>query len=175
MRRLFLILCTFVLLLSGCASPAEGRRTTYRSELSDTGLFGEHPVGEVVESIQLSGEFSGAHFILVGGVDGKVSTSTVLSFSWSPQAGEYLPTDLPRNKFRVVVDEEKESPTIEFLFNEDWLKSVPPNPNDPFDFDYHLSENDRMNLNKYIQSDSLELVLVRISSEDLKSEPFLPH
>ena len=178
MKKTIVFLLMFVLILtslflSACAGAAEV--ITYESELAEAGLFGEHPVGQSVASTQLTGEVSGVYFIMAGAVEGSVSSSTVLSFSWSPEEGQFIPTDLPRTSFRIIVDETKDEPTVEFVFDEYWLGSRPLDPNTMLGGEgYHLPQSDLLNLNQFVQSEHLEVVLVRISAEDLEKESYLP-
>lgn len=130
---------------------------------SGTGIFGQHSLLRTERLNSIGGSMSGSFFLGFGSVGGVIKSDTELRFYWSPKPGEIVPTTLPYSRFKFIIDETKSVPTVEFVFNKDWL-------NDGFGGqEYKVPEN----LNDII-SEELELAKVRISKKSLEEEVFLP-
>ncbi|MFA4817648.1 MAG: hypothetical protein WC608_02865 [Parcubacteria group bacterium] len=157
---MILLIC-LLLVAIGCKGtpPKEG--------LKDTGLFGEHSLVRVEKFNAVGGSVSGSFFLGIGSVSGTSGMESKLRFYWSPKPGEIVPTDLPYNKLRFIIDETKNTPTVEFVFNDSWL-----NHGENSYREYHAGQ--YPNLNDLILSWRMELAKVRISSATLEKEVYLP-
>ncbi len=107
--------------------------------------------------------FSGNFF----GIGGSVESGYKLQFYWEPKHGEIIATALPYSMFRFIIDETKDIPTIEFIFDQDWLNDG------MFSIDYGNSAR-YPNLNSFVLSDKMLLAKVRISRKTLEKEVYLP-
>lgn len=182
MKRILLIATLFVsLLLASCATtptevpPPHVNEYSNSYQLSDIGLFGRHDLRTVEQTSQMMGSFSGHYFILMGGVDGKIQSTSILSFSWSPIQGRIYNTELPKSKIVVYIDNELPTPQVEFVFSDAWLRSSANNPYDTFDGRYLYPETAKEDLNNFIASWGFVLAKVYISETQLSQEPSLPH
>lgn len=157
---MILLLCLFLLL--GCGrSPKES--------LYDTGLFGEHSLLRLENFGAVQGTVSGNFFLGIGSVNGSLGSEFKLQFYWSPKPDEIIITALSYSKFRFIIDETKNMPTIEFVFNNEWLNWK------PIFLDNNFQEYDKiLNLNEVLFSKNMELARVRISSATMEKEIYLP-
>lgn len=133
--------------------------------LKDSGLFGEHPLLRMENFGALKGSVSGSFFLGIGSVNGSIGSEFKIQFYWSPKPGEIVATALSYSKFRFIIDETKNTPTVEFVFNDFWL-------NEGTVEKYNKSH--FANLNNIILSEKLELARVRISSAAMEREVYLP-
>jgi hypothetical protein len=158
-----LSLCLLFVVVGCGSSPKE--------KLEDSGLFGEHSLARIESFGAVQGSVSGSFFLGFGSVNGSIGSEFKIQFYWSPKPGEIVATALPYSKFRFFVDEAfvdeeaKDTPTVEFVFNDSWL-------NQRTYEDY--SEKRHPNLNDFVLSDNLEMARVRISSTALEREVYLP-
>lgn len=136
-----------------------------KEELESTGLFGEHTLARVESFRTVQGSVSGGFFLGFGSVSGSLDSEFKIQFYWSPKPGEIVATALPYSKFRFVIDETRNTPTVEFVFSDFWLNDS-------------TGEVDvakrHPNLNDFVLSDALELAKVRISSAAMEKEVYLP-
>lgn len=134
-------------------------------QLEETGLFGEHCIVRV-EHVSTSGaSMSGGFFLIAGVVDGSYENEPKLRFYWEANPNQILATTLSYYKFQFVIDNEKEMPTIEFMFDENWLQA-------PSITERSFSE--KNNLNSWVMSPDMLYAIVRISEETLENEIYLP-
>ncbi len=158
-------------LLSGCGAP-QAPLTRY-DQLSNTALFGRHPlIGVTIES-GFEGQISGGFFLFAADVHGQIASTTNYIFNWNPTAGKSIWTNIPRSMIVVNIVEGQKQPEFEIIFKEDWLIN-PPNPfRESIDItqnevrDYVYTEGSKLNLNNFIGPDSVDIVNVYISPEDL--------
>lgn len=143
----------------GCEGP------TPKEGLKDSGLFGEHPLLKMENFSAVQGSVSGSFFIGCGSINGSLGSEFKMQFYWVPKPGEIVATSLPYSKFRFVIDETKNTPTVEFKFHSCWLNKS----------SFTLGEQTfSSNLNDHIISKNLELVIVKISSSTMEKEVYLP-
>jgi len=137
---------------------------TIKESLNKHGIFGYHELAQT-ESFGVTKESLSGDFFLIGGsFDTTTNAEIKLQFYWSPKNGEYVVSMLPYTKFRFIIDESKLKPTIEFVFNNDWLEEK----------DYgHNIENNR-NINDIISSKHLQLAEIRLSKASMEKEIYLP-
>lgn len=159
-----LIPVVLALLLTAC-SP----RSAYEY-YAGTWVIGEHPLRYVERTDRLQGNLSGGLFFMRG----SLSTEPTLTFAWEPQEGKVVITTLPLSKFVFQIDETRDIPTVEFIFNRDYALTDQISVNDP------LPEEAREgNPNDYLMGrggllGGLKMINVRISEETLNKEIYLP-
>lgn len=172
-----LVLFLVVILALGCDAPPP---PSLREYYDGTWLFGEHEVF-YRESFQgVRGEFEGNFFLASGVIEGSFGTESMITFAWERSPGESFVTTLPISKFSFVIDEAKEIPTVEFLFNLDWTERKTVGWIEMWLVS--RQEIERGNPNRYLMSEGsyqsnfqgLNTVVIRISSAALEKEPYLP-
>jgi len=139
---------------------------TIGSVLSDAGLLGEHQLLMIERHRAVDdGSIYGQFFLGTGTITEKTGSSTNLQFYWEPKKNEIVASTLPYSMFRFVLDETKNIPTIEFIFEEYWLNWTNP-----------LGKAlDVKNLNDFImKGENLRVVIVKISKETMAKEIYLP-
>lgn len=136
-------------------------------QFADTGLFGQHNLHRIEKNVSLTGNISGPFFLGIGSVNGNLSTDRSLQFYWSPKPGEIVATTLPYKKFRFVIDEARNIPSVEFIFTDSWLNEGR---------SHIWSEKDKMDLNDFLMSKYSPLIIavVRISKATMEKEVYLP-
>lgn len=140
--------------LAGCESRAV--------QLERIGLLGEHELYRQPEKTTLA---TGRWYFLGSG---SLESGPALTFYWKSSSG-ITPTTLSLSMFRIVIDDSKETPTVEFVFGRYWLNlAVMP-----------FTESEKTNLNVWLSERNITderflAVIVRISTSDLEKEPFLP-
>lgn len=166
MKRLFCLLA-LVGLLAGC--------DTRKNQLQEMGLLGQHDLRWIEQTSGIGGHLDGSFFLGIGSVSGNLASERKLQFYWGRTAEEFISTTLPYSMFRFVVDDSKVIPTIEFIFDEDWLNTSK----------IRYSESERANLNFWLDEavrartpSSREVLfrvaVIRISRKDLEKEVYLP-
>ena len=155
-RLLFVLFFAIVFSLAGCNTVSE--------QFSKAGLLGEHPVRSVEKQSSLSGEIHGTYFLLLGAMNGEITTGTTISFTWAPEDDSRITSDIPREKILVKIDNNKKAPTVEFIFDETYLSNNYNNTNNT----------DFLNRNKFLTGANFIVAVVRISEEDLLANPALP-
>jgi hypothetical protein len=137
---------------------------------ADTGIFGRHNLHRIEKSVSFTGNISGSFFLGIGSVDGSLNTDRSLQFYWSPKPGEVVATMLPYKKFRFILDEARDIPSVEFVFTDFWL-----NHDSPFINTVELQRN-KQNPNSLLMSKDSPLVIavVRISKPTMEKEVYLP-
>lgn len=156
-KGLILLLFSLFVLINCGPSPKE--------RLASSGLFGEHELLRIENFGAIQGSISDSFFLGSGSINGSIGSEFKIQFYWSPKPKEIIATALPYSKFRFIIDDTKKTPTIEFIFNYDWL-------NKKTDRDY--SEKTYPNLNDFILDSTMELVRVKISRATLEKEVYLP-
>ena len=161
MKRLF-CLVALVGLLAGCGEPR-------KDQLQQLGLLGQHDLRRIEQTSGISGHMDGSFFLGSGSVSGNLVSERQLQFYWGRTAEEFVSTTLSYSMFRFVVDESKTVPTVEFIFDENWLNSKRT----------AYSESEKSNLNWWLADDQvrnniLRVAVVRISRKDLEKEVYLP-
>ncbi|MDD5289661.1 MAG: hypothetical protein PHT40_00495 [Patescibacteria group bacterium] len=157
-----LFICFF--LLADCAKRPEG--PTIGHQLEEIGLMGEHQLMRTEHSKQIKGSLAGLFFLGVGGMGGSIESNDILAFYWEPKPGESIRSSLPYSKFRFIKDESKDIPTIEFVFDQYWLKKTGTY--------WSLGEEEILNPNLIINSRYLYLAKVKISAKTMEQEIYLP-
>lgn len=151
--------------------------------LAEAGFIGEHELVKRPDSmILLRGtlDYSSDQALFFSSSNAKLdfATGPNLQFWWKQRSNEILLSVLPVDKLRIVIDDSKEIPTIEFIISGDHWKYGPPgncNGNNTrclANERHVLPEKDR-NFNQDIMSSDLKEAKVRISAKDLKRELFL--
>lgn len=137
----------------------------HRSELMEPlGIMGEHEMRRIEQTGGASGSLNGTFFLASGSITGSYNEERRLQFYWGRNEREFFSTTLPYSKFRFLIEDTKSRPTVEFIFTDLWLhERIRP-----------YREYEKVNLNEWIKNGSLRLVQVRISSEDLENEIYLP-
>ncbi len=135
---------------------------TVAEHLAERGLTGEHEVKRTEKFIGISGSFSGGFFLGSGSINGSVGSVPSTGFYWEAGPNEIVYTSWPTTGFRIIIDPEKTVPTIEFVFSEWWKNR-------------REERMDARNVNGYLQVNTVDLIVVRISQETLEKEVYLPH
>ncbi|MEK7503022.1 MAG: hypothetical protein AAB556_01095 [Patescibacteria group bacterium] len=151
-------LLAFVLVFLASCGPAR----THREQLLETGMFKEHQLLRLENFGSVTGSVSGGFFLGTGSVNGTVGSEYRLQFWWSPKPGELVATTFPYQKFRFVVDDTLKAPSVEFLFDEGWLKST---------WSY-FDETEKYDLNDFMGY--IKVAKVKIPQKVLEEEIFLP-
>jgi len=154
----FILMFLLGLFLMACESPP-------RQQLADTGIFGEHKLMRIESFGSVTGSVRGSFFLGIGSVSGSIGSEFKLQFYWEPKPGEIVVSSLPYSKFRFVVDSNKQTPTIEFLFDSWWADETTGKA---------YRYNDKLNVNDFVMSGNLKIAVVRISKETLEKEVYLP-
>ena len=156
---LFLMI-TSIFSATGC-SPA----LTPKDRFANTGLFGEHKLNRIENFGAVEGSVHGAFFLGIGSISGTVGSEFKLQFYWEPKPGEIVVTTLPYSKFRFIVDNTKEIPTVEFVFSDHYMNNG----------SYSVEESSKANLNTWTMDDRIMVVaVIKISKATLEKEVYLP-
>jgi hypothetical protein len=130
--------------------------------LADTGFFGEHKLYRIERFGANEGSLHGTFFLGTGSINGTLGSEFKLQFYWEPKPGEIVVTTLPYSKFRFILDDSKEVPTVEFVLFDNYVGTRVADPN-------------KVNLNTLTMNDSImKVAIVRISKEALEKEVYLP-
>ncbi|HBC44960.1 MAG: hypothetical protein UX08_C0013G0012 [Candidatus Collierbacteria bacterium GW2011_GWB1_45_35] len=170
-RLVVLAVLVSMLILSACATPPPA--PTRQDQLSDTGLFGKHPLQGVTIENGLEGEMSGGFFLFAAGINGQISSTTKYIFTWYPTPGKYITTEIPRSLIVVNVVENQVQPEFELIFKTSWLSDFPYTYIDDAEvvrneYNYTLySDGAKLNLNNFIKPENLDIVYVYVSPQDL--------
>ncbi len=152
------ILVLLGLFLTACEAPP-------RQQLADTGIFGEHQLRHIESFGSVTGSVGGSFFLGIGSVSGSIGSEFKLQFYWEPKSGEIVASSLPYSKFRFVVDPNKQTPTVEFLFDSRWTDNRTGRI---------YRDSDKLNVNNFVMSSNLKIAVVKISKETLEKEVYLP-
>ena len=156
----------FILLISvGCIEVQP-----FDKQLQDIGLIGQHELKRIEQAYGLDGEIHGSSSLFSGfSLDGKITSQKKLQFYWGRTAEEYISTTLPYNKFRFIVSDKTQVPTVEFMFNPEIISKKC----------RIFKESEKLNPNYWIEvktnkRDSLLCVVnVYISKTDLENGVYL--
>lgn len=136
-----------------------------KEKLADTGLFGEHPLQRIEKFGSIRGSVEGNFFLGIGSVNGSLNSEFKLQFYWSPKPNEIVASSLPYSKFRFIIDDTKNIPTAEFVFDDEWLNRR---------IGYIYTSSDKANVNNFLQYSEFKVAKIRISSKMLEKEVYLP-
>lgn len=160
--KLFLFILGLLLtgILVGCE-----KEEVREKQLEDLGILGEHKLRRIEQTSGISGHVGGSFILGIGSFSGNLSSQRKLQFYWGRTADELVSTTLPYNMFRFVINETKEIPTVEFIFDEKWLNSKR----------VLYTETEKSNLNWWLSDDivrarKLRVAVVAISRKDLEKE-----
>ncbi len=142
---------------------------TRQEQLQGIGLLGEHEVRRIEQVEGISGFIRGNFFLATGSVSGSFSSQKMLQFFWGRTKDEVFSTTLPYSHFKFIIDNAKRIPTIEFIYDKEWLRRT----RDPY------TEAQKANLNfflsdSFVRNRTLSVAIVRISQQDLEKEIYLP-
>lgn len=138
-----------------------------REQLADMGMFGEKQLKRIESFGAIKGSVGGSFFLGMGSISGSLGSEFQLQFYWEPRPNEIVISSLPYSKFRFIIDEKKEVPIIEFVFDPHWLNT---NRNDRV---YRAGE--KLNPNNFIMKGYyLQIARVYISSAQFEKEVYLP-
>jgi len=154
---------TFVFLVGLLLTACEPSPSV-REQLVDTNIFGEHQLKRIESFGSVTGSVKGNFFLGIGSVDGAIGSEFNLQFYWEPRPDEIIISSLPYSKFKFIVYESKRIPTVEFIFEPQWLSANY----------YSYGAGDKLNLNDFVMSYRLKIATVRISKETLEKEIYLP-
>lgn len=150
-------------LLAGCESNGD-----YYNKLN---VSGEHVVARTSAVTQINGQMFGSFFLGCGSIAGKAKSEEVIGFTWSPQPNTLVVTTVSKSKVKICLDSTKSQPTVEFKMNRVWLNTEEglfnPNPRSHFD-------RIQNNINELMESEAVDVVIVRLSRDQLKQETCLP-
>ncbi|MDP3784741.1 MAG: hypothetical protein Q8R12_01540 [bacterium] len=137
--------------------------------MQQLGLLGQHDLRRIEQTSGISGHMDGSFFLGIGSVSGNLSSQRQLQFYWGRTPEEFVSTTLPYSRFRFIIDESKTVPTVEFVFDENWLNSNRA----------VYTESEKSNPNWWLDDDNirsyiLRVAVVRISRKDLEKEVYLP-
>jgi len=99
-------------------------------------------------------------------VKGLIDSEFKLQFYSSPKPGAVVVTELSYSMFRFIIDETKNTPTVEFVFDESWLnQAIYPGHNKSYYSDLGFID--------VLLSGKVVMAKVRISSETMEREVYL--
>lgn len=168
-KTLMMMLATVGLLVGyGC-----GEYPTMKDQLNQIGLLETHELRRIEQTAGIDGHISGSSGMFGGSFDGNITSERKLQFYWGKTADEFISTTLPYSMFRFIIDETKQIPTVEFVFDEAFL-SICRSP---------LNESEKVNLNDWFKrvcstssgekQPCLKVVIVRISLTDFEKGVYL--
>ncbi|MCX6778719.1 MAG: hypothetical protein NTU97_00615, partial [Candidatus Magasanikbacteria bacterium] len=137
------------ILFVGCGGQPERPR---KDQMQEIGFLGQRVLHRIIQTDE---RMPSRVFLNIG--------LQRLQFYWGRTSGEYVSTVLPCSSFRFVIDESKAVPTVEFIFDEDWL-----NLNRAV-----YTESQKSNPNLWFEPQNvgnLSVVLVRMSQKDFERE-----
>ncbi len=150
------MLCLQLLVSIALISTSCGVRTM-EYELGQTGILDQHPI--------IQAPVTKSFFISVGDIASTAASEREIQFSWEIRPGEMISTKLPYRKLRFIIEDSKDTPTVEFVFYWGFLKQGGQYPHDIR----------ARHPNEYIQnSENLEFAQIRISQRTLDNETSLP-
>jgi len=146
-----------------------------RDQLQQFGLHGQHDLRRIEQTSGFSGQMGGSFFLGIGSISGNLNSERQLQFYWGRTAEEFVSTTLPYSMFRFVVDESKTVPTVEFIFDDDWLdaRKIAYTESEKSNLNWWLDESVRAKIRSG-RSVSFRVAVVRISRKDLEKEVYLP-
>jgi hypothetical protein len=141
--------------------------SSYEEALSRAGITGEHPLKHPNEVSALSGSLHGDFFVGTGTINGKIENVQKIMFSWCPAPNVVVSSEFPKTIFLIQTDNAKKAPTLEFIFDKDWLARKA--------LITKKADWQTPNVNAIINSTGeLQAIRIRISEADLRKEPALP-
>jgi len=177
---LFLVCCLVILLLTGCSSDRKEtdnyiieydswnglyleQGELYAQRLEDFGLFGEHPLERFkVTENNFIGKVKGGFFLVSGSINGEIHSSDFLKFAWHSNPQDIIISSLALEDIVITIDETKKIPTVQFKFT--IYKKIS-------DQTFVIAKG---NPNIFIDSKYICYARVRINSNDLQNEIYLP-
>lgn len=146
-----------------------GCRESRRDQLKELGLFGQHNLRWIEQTSGFNGHMESKFFLGTGSESGSMVAERKLQFYWGRTDDEFISTTLPYSHFRFIVDESKSVPTVEFIFDERYLRK---------DVSVY-TDSEKSNLNWWLDDESvrkreLRVAVVRISRKNLEKEVYLP-
>ncbi len=127
----------------------------------ELGIIGEHQLYRIAEGVN-PGRIQGNFFLGIGGIY-QEPYAQAMHFAWQWQRNKIIFSAVPLSLVQFQLDNTKILPTVEFIFDEDWLRT---SQNQALS----LSEAQKRNPNELLDpDDKLELVIVRISEKDLQA------
>ena len=162
-KKLFLVM----VLLLGLVGFLLGCGVSHK-DLEKIGVLGEYQLRHIERTT--GGNSYGSFFLGIGSVSG--NTGDRLRFYWGRTLDEIMPTTLPYNLFRFIIDESKKVPTVRFVFDESLLSVT-----DSVDY---VSKAMKENPGWLFSEESVKRgyilsVVIKISQETLEKEVYLPH
>lgn len=149
--------------MAGCSDTSE----LTLAELEKAGLTGKHQLRRIEHSA--GGKMDGAFFIGTGSINGSMDEK--LRFYWERGDGSIWASTLDYGLFQFIVDDSKEVPEIEFVFNHAWLNFHGSIGNNGPTMSAGAMENPN---NALKGEDALGIVKVYISQAALEKEIYLP-
>ncbi len=134
-----------------------------RIGLTKLGLLGERPLKRLDPIVTSTGTIQGAFFLGSGSISGEENTDFNIHFIWSAEHDRFFRTTLPAGKIVWQIDNSKNEPTIEFVFDQSHLDATYGNGENP-------------NLNEYLETRTtprFEYAIVRISNEMIQHNVYL--
>jgi len=176
---LFLVCCLVILLLTGCSSRKEtdnyiieyndwagmslDHGELYAQRLEDLGLFGEHSLEMFkITDNNFIGKVKGGFFLVSGSINGEIHSSDFLKFAWHSNPQDIIISSLALEDIVITIDETKKIPTIQFKFT--IYEKISGQT-------FAIAKG---NPNILINSEHICYAKVRINSNDLKDEIYLP-
>ena len=187
MKKFFVVLCVIIVIalmifLGYMGTASESSYQTCKQLLTSIGFLGEHNLLRLDEKLIWNSKgISGSFFLGCGSIDGgEISSVSALRFNWIQSESGIYNTTVPYEKIRVIPDDSKKIPTIEFVFTSDFLNR-----------DYVVKKSKWASLSSFYTDDlpkyalnanllleeyeyKLIVVLVRMSWKDIEKEVFLP-
>ena len=139
-----------------------------KEQLKKVGVLGEH-------SLLLQGGDQGVlskrYFLNISSGTEGITDFGEIQFRWIPGHGEgkIVATTLQSLQIRFFVDETKKTPTVEFVFDKDWLNKV---CNDKDVSKNSHFKNSYLNANRYAMSDVMLFAKIRMSSKEIERQAY---
>ena len=143
--------------------------TTNRDYYTQKGLLGQRPLHKLNAPGGVSGYITGGFSHGSGSIKGSIDPG--VTFFWEASGSEVYLTTIPQNKIKFVMDETRDIPTVEFIFNKNWYgtsyQEVNASLSDPDQPRHH-------NLNLEVMNNwRLDSVLIRISAQSMAKEVYM--
>ena len=136
----------------------------YMKRFEELGLFGEHLLERFkVTDNDFTRKLKGSFFLGFGRINDEIYSFESLKFAWRFNSGNIIISSLPLEDIIIIVDESKKVPTIQLKFFID--DDIP-------DLVFVIAKD---NPNILINSKYICYAKIRINSNDLQNEIFLPN
>lgn len=111
-----MIICMITLTPVGCYFDHQKEFIQEREYIKETA--GRHLLRKFRVKTTTSSSWSAGFFLIAGGASGRTSEGLNITFSWMNRNGEYILSDLPKEKIRIKIDNAIRHPYVTFAPHE---------------------------------------------------------